>query len=45
MIKIRGDLDGERRKTTILLLTRAVRLLRLSKKKQEGTERSLDIDF
>ena len=43
MIKLRGDLDGERGKTTILLLTRAVRLLRL--KKQEGTERSLDIDF
>ena len=31
MIKIRGDLDGDRGNTTILLLTRAVHLLRLKK--------------
>ena len=33
MIKIREDLDRERGKTTIVLLTRAVHLLRLKKKK------------
>ena len=35
MIKIRGDLDGERGKTTILPLARAVYLLRLKKKQIE----------
>ena len=38
MIKIRGDLDGERGKTTILPLARAVHLLRLKKKTNRNKE-------